>query len=101
MDVRVCHDAVERHDVAGDDVGQLFVLADVHHSDQVLFTCDRVDLGHAVQVSDLRPELGDPCGLGVDEHERSRASSPTVACEWTAPGQGRGGPRRGRRRRSW
>src|SRR5687767_9216677 len=46
VSVRPC-DAGHLRDAAGDDVGEILVLAGADHHDEVDLTGDRVDLGHA------------------------------------------------------
>ncbi len=93
------HDALDLADPVRDDVGELVVLLDPHHRDEVRLARHRVDLADAAQVRDLRRDLGDACGVGVDqddggEHGSSGDGSssgdhstvgPAVACARSAP----------------
>src|SRR5690606_1213416 len=70
-DVRVrALDAGNLADPAGDDLGQVLVLPDPDHRDQVVGAGDGEDLADAVQRGDPLRDLGDPVHAGLDEDDR-------------------------------
>src|SRR5690606_29006144 len=70
-DVRVrALDAGDLADPAGDDLGQVLVLPDPDHRDQVVGAGDGEDLADAVQRGDPLRDLGDPVHAGLDEDDR-------------------------------
>ncbi len=64
----------------GDDLRELFVLAQAQDGDEVPLTRDRVRLGHAVDVGQLATQRGQGGALGLDEDDR------VGHVEWVSPG---------------
>jgi hypothetical protein len=61
--------AVDLVEPVGDDVGQVLVVADLHHGDEVRIAGDRVDLRHAVQLRDALAHLRDAVDVAADHDD--------------------------------
>ena len=56
-------------DPAGDNLRQVFVLADPHHRDNVGMAGYRIHLGDALQLDELDGQVRHPSWFGIDEDE--------------------------------
>lgn len=73
------HDAVDLGKSIGDGFGQVVVVADPGHRDEVPVAGDRVDLADAVELGNLLGAFGNAVGNCLDRSEVSAAPAATEA----------------------
>src|SRR4051795_10147326 len=66
------HDALERDERLGDDLGQVLVTLDLHERDEVPVAGHRVGLADALQVREDPAERRHRIALGLDEDDGRR-----------------------------